>query len=174
MMWHLIQSKPIDAGARRWRTRLSAASVVVAVVVAAVWLMVNAPDGAAARSDSVAIDSGSGATFSRLSDIPSHNGAYRASMILARHDVSRNRATSWTVEVRTASGAPVGDAALSLESWMPDDDRVGTVWPRVTSYVGDGRYRIEGLRFDRHGWWNVRLQISAAGGTDSLAFNLIR
>jgi hypothetical protein len=174
MMWHLIQSKPIEAGARRWQTRLSAASVVAAVVVAAGWLMVNAPDGAAARNDSGAGDSGAAATFSRLSDIPSHNGAYRASMILARDSASRHRAASWTVEVRTATGAPVGNAALSLESWMPDDDRVSTVRPRVTSYAGDGRYRIEGLRFDRHGWWNVRLQISAAGGTDSLAFNLIR
>jgi len=33
-----------------------------------------------------------------------------------------------------------------------------------------GHYRVDGLRFDRRGWWNVRLNIAVPGGTDSLAF----
>ena len=37
-----------------------------------------------------------------------------------------------------------------------------------------GRYRVEGHRLDRHGWWNVRLAVAASAVTDSLAFNRIR
>ena len=56
---------------------------------------------------------------------------------------------------------------------MPDDP-AGVTHPRVTGYLGQGRYRVEGLRFDRRGWWNVKLQIASGSGTDSLAFNVIR
>jgi hypothetical protein len=56
---------------------------------------------------------------------------------------------------------------------MPDADGI-TRYPRVTQALGRGRYRVEGLRIDRAGWWNIKLQISAAGTTDSLAFNLVR
>ena len=80
----------------------------------------------------------------------------------------------WAVEVRTATGSLVEGATLALESWMPDETKVLATHPRVTGYLGAGRYRIDGLRFDQRGWWNVRLQVAAAGGTDSLSFNLVR
>jgi len=105
-------------------------------------------------------------TFSRLSNIPSHNGVYRASMIASAN-------SRWTIEIQTASGTRISRASLALESWMPDDERVATTHPRVTE-LAEGRYRVDGLRLDRPGWWNVRLAISAASGTDSLAFNLVR
>jgi len=112
--------------------------------------------------------------FARLSSIPSHNGVYQASLVAPPDPTASFGARVWTVEVRTAAGAEVADATLALESWMPEDDRVLATRPRVTGYLGDGRYRVEGLRFDRQGWWNVRLEIAAPGGTDSLAFNLVR
>lgn len=105
-------------------------------------------------------------TFSKLSNIPSHNGVYRASMIASAN-------SQWTIEIQTAAGTRVPDASLALESWMPDDERVVAVHPRV-SELAEGRYRVYGLRLDRPGWWNVRLAISAGVGTDSLAFNLVQ
>jgi hypothetical protein len=99
---------------------------------------------------------------------------YRASLVPSSDPADRSRSTTWTVKVETAAGTPVGDATLALESWMPEDDRVAAVRPRVTRYVGDGRYHVEGIRFNRRGWWNVRLQVARRGATDSLAFNLVR
>jgi hypothetical protein len=104
-------------------------------------------------------------TFSKLSNIPSHNDVYRASMTAAGNG-------QWTIEVETASGTRVPNASLALESWMPDDEKFVAAHPHV-SELAEGRYRVYGLRLDRPGWWNVKLAISAAGGTDSLAFNLI-
>jgi hypothetical protein len=80
----------------------------------------------------------------------------------------------WSVEVATADGVPVEGATLELESWMPDDDRPIQPQPRVSADLGAGQYRVAGLRFDRRGWWNVRLRIEGDSGTDSLAFNLVR
>jgi hypothetical protein len=129
-----------------------------------------------ARADSTAAGLGTDsarAPFARLADIPSHNASYRASLVPSRAWTSDDRAVVWTIAVTTADGAPVEHAALSLESWMPDADGI-TRYPRVTQALGRGRYRVEGLRIDRAGWWNIKLQISAAGTTDSLAFNLVR
>ena len=105
-------------------------------------------------------------TFSKLSNVPSHNGVYRASMTASTN-------SQWTIEIETASGTRVPNASLALESWMPDEERFVAVHPRV-SELAEGRYRVYGLRLDRPGWWNVKLAISAASGTDSLAFNLVR
>jgi hypothetical protein len=105
-------------------------------------------------------------TFSKLSNVPSHNGVYRASMTASTN-------SQWTIEIETASGTRVPNASLALESWMPDEERFVAVHPRV-SELAEGRYRVDGLRLDRPGWWNVKLAISTASGIDSLAFNLVR
>ena len=134
-----------------------------------------APPMTAGRHTSVASPtSANAAAFTRLSSIPSHNGLYRASLISSPSEGHAGEGSAWMVELRTANGAPVERATLALESWMPDDEETGTRRARVTGYLGDGRYRVEGLRLDGRGWWNVRLTVAASAGTDSLAFNLIR
>lgn len=147
----------------RWMIEFSATLAAMGVAIAVVTPIAGAGDNAATLSEPART-----AALSRLSAIPSHNGTYRASLV--RSLDSR----MWTVLVQTPTGTPVGDATLALESWMPDDSTVAATRPHVTGYLGDGRYRVEGLRFDRRGWWNVRLQVSAPNGTDSLAFNLVR
>jgi hypothetical protein len=111
--------------------------------------------------------------FSRLSEVPSHNGIYRASL-LPSPEGRRRGSDVWVVEIRTMRDAPVEGATLAVESWMPDDARSRATTARVTTYLGEGRYRVEGLRLDGRGWRNVRLGVVAPNGTDSLAFNLIR
>ena len=155
-----------DAG-RIARRRMQLSAFATGAAIASLLLIASASDGAAARralvTPAVAI----------LSDVPSHNQTYRASMVPSPDPIERNRPLVWKIEVRSATGAPVEGAALALESWMPNDSGVSVARPRVTAELSGGRYRVEGLRFDRRGWWNVKLRISAAGTTDSLAFNLV-
>jgi len=142
---------------------VSATLAAMGVAIAVVTPIAGAGANAAARSEPAGT-----AALSRLSAIPSHNGTYQASLVRSRDS------REWTVQVQTATSRMVDDATLALESWMPDDESVPATHPRVTQYLGNGRYRVEGLRFDRRGWWNVKLQVSAPNGTDSLAFNLVR
>jgi hypothetical protein len=102
----------------------------------------------------------------RLTDIPSHNRVYRASLDLTSDSV-------WTLRVRSASDAPVPNASVSMEAWMPEQGGVAHAKPAAIEYAGAGTYRVSPLTFDRSGWWNIKMQLSAAGRTDSLAFNLI-
>jgi hypothetical protein len=169
MNGQLLQSNSAPARRARWTIDISATTAAIGVAVAVASLITSAAYGAAARTAHTTT-----AAFSSLSKIPSHNGLYRASLMPPSDPAGRLGLTTWIVKVETAAGTPVGDATLALESWMPDDDRVAAVRPRAPRYVGDGRYHVEGLRFDRRGWWNVRLQVARPGATDSLAFNLVR
>jgi hypothetical protein len=169
MVRQFLKSKRPLLSAARSHIELSATVAAMAVAVVVV------PPKTAGRRVAVS-GARSAATlgFSRLSSIPSHNGIYRASLIPSPADSREGSATAWTVEVRTANGAPVERATLALDSWMPDHERLGATPARVTGDMGDGRYRVEGLRLGRRGWWNVRLTVAAQTGTDSLAFNLVR
>ena len=159
------QRQRVSSGNTRQRAQFSFAAA--GAVIALLGVIGSAGDGFTARAASVT------PTVALLSDIPSHNRAYRASMIPLPDPLERNRSLTWTIEIRTLADAPVEGASLALESWMPDDETVSAVRPRAIAELGGGFYRVEGLRFDSHGWWNLRLQISAAGMTDSLAFNMI-
>jgi len=102
-----------------------------------------------------------------LSDRPSHGGAYRAGV------VERPGLHSWIVRVTDASGAPVRGATLAAETRRAESGAAVAERPRVSRHLGDGRYRIDGVRFPAAGWWSVALRVEAGGRADSLAFNQI-
>ena len=160
MVQQFLKSKRPLLSVARSHIEISATVAAMAVAVAVV------PPMTAGRHATAA--------FSRLSSVPSHNGIYRASLTPSSAEDRAGDAAVWTVEVRTANGTPVERAMLALDSWMPDHERLNANSARVTGYLGDGRYRVEGLRLDGRGWWNVRLTVAAQAGTDSLAFNLVR
>ena len=169
MTGQMTRSRCPSGSVAPWTIHISDAVTAIGIAVMVVALVAGA-----GRREVAPAASPTRAVFSRLSAIPSHNGAYRASLVPSAHTAGSFSSATWTVEVRTANDAPVEGAALSVESWMPDDNLVPATRPRVTESLGGGQYRVEGLELGRRGWWNVRLQISARYGTDSLAFNLVR
>ena len=147
----------------RW---LGAMAVSVFSTASLCWLTTDATIVHAHRAGT------SPATFSRIADVPSHNARYVASLVPSSTPPRLGQPLEWTLVVRTADGVSQEHASLAVESWMPDDSASGSR-SYATRELGAGRYRVDGLRFDRPGWWNVRLRVSAAGATDSLAFNLV-
>lgn len=106
------------------------------------------------------------AVAAQLTDVPSHNRLYRASLVLTND-------STWTLQLRLATGAPVSNAGIAMKAWMPEAEQHGELVPTVSEGLGNGDYRVRQLAFDQLGWWNLKVQVSAAGGTDSLAFNVI-
>lgn len=102
----------------------------------------------------------------QLSDVPSHNRQYRASLDLTSDSV-------WIVRVQSASGVPVPDARVLMKAWMPEQERVTRAMPLATEYSSAGTYRVRPVALDEKGWWNFSVQIVGAGSSDSLAFNMI-
>jgi hypothetical protein len=165
----LTAAQPARARTTHWMTEALVVAMAMSAAVVVAWAITGVGAHSRARTDS-----GAATAWSRLSDITSHNARYQASLIALRDRGDSLDPMAWTVAVRTASGVPVEGAALRLEGWMPDDAGGVLTHPRVTGYLGQGRYRVEGLRFDRRGWWNVKLAIASSSGTDSLAFNVLR
>lgn len=76
------------------------------------------------------------------------------------------------VIVRTAEEAPVEGASIIVDGGMPQHGHGLPTTPRVTRALGEGAYRVEGLKFNMGGWWEVKFRIDAAAGVDSVTFNL--
>src|SRR5215212_10925261 len=76
------------------------------------------------------------------------------------------------VKVVDANGRTVDGAQISVDGGMPQHGHGLPTRPRVTKNVGDGIYEIDGVRFNMGGWWEFKLSVSSASGTDVITFNL--
>jgi hypothetical protein len=76
------------------------------------------------------------------------------------------------VTIRDAAGQPVDNAAIEVDGGMPQHGHGLPTKPRVTRGLGNGRYEIEGLRFNMGGWWELHLDVTSAAGADRITFNL--
>jgi hypothetical protein len=129
------------------------------------WLAARKP-APAALADMIR----TGKLVAQVNNVPSHNGHYRAS--LRPELTAAGQIADWRVLIETPDGKVPASPTVVMRSWMPDAPSVEGNQPTVFS-LGDGVFRVDGLRFDRAGWWNVSVTISNVGVTDSLAFNLI-
>ena len=76
------------------------------------------------------------------------------------------------VAITDAAGMPVDDATIQVDGGMPQHGHGLPTRPRVTRALGNGLYEIEGVRFNMGGWWEFKLAIKAASGSDVVTFNL--
>ena len=79
---------------------------------------------------------------------------------------------SWVLTLTTPQGAPVTDATITVDGGMPDHNHGLPTAPQATAHLGDGKYRIVGVKFSMSGWWELRFAISSPAGEDSVIFNL--
>lgn len=100
------------------------------------------------------------------------NGLFNVSWRSDSDDVPLNQIHTWTLTVTTPDGALVENAEIIVDGGMPQHGHGLPTRPQVTAYLGNGEYRVEGLRFQMTGWWEVKFIISAGGQTDSITFNL--
>jgi hypothetical protein len=76
------------------------------------------------------------------------------------------------VKLMDARGQAIDGAQISIDGGMPQHGHGLPTKPRVTKSFGDGVYEIDGVRFNMGGWWEFKLSISSASGTDVVTFNL--
>jgi len=80
---------------------------------------------------------------------------------------------TWTVEVKTADGKSVDGASLAIDGGMPQHGHGLPTVPQVTKELGEGRYLIEGMKFNMPGWWTVEVEVDSPAGHDETVFNLV-
>ena len=101
----------------------------------------------------------------------SANGLYIVTLQGAKTLAPRKMYTLQAI-VANADALPVSDAAIAIDGGMPQHGHGLPTRPRVTKNLGNGWYEVSGLRFNMGGWWELKLTITTAAGTDTVTFNL--
>lgn len=91
----------------------------------------------------------------------------------AEEPIAINRLHSWEITLKQPSGQPVTGAKFAIDGGMPQHHHGFPTQPRVTQELTDGRYLIEGMKFSMSGWWEIKLKIEGAQGTDNVTFNVV-
>lgn len=106
-------------------------------------------------------------------DRPSAHETYHVAMYSLAEPISINKMHAWEIRLRSPSGEAVSGARIIVDGGMPQHGHGFPTQPRVTRELGDGRYLLEGMKFSMPGWWEIKLKVDAASGTDEITFNTI-
>lgn len=124
-----------------------------------------------------------GVMMARKGDVPSDldysttrasdKGLFNVSYTASTGTVPVNQMHQWTLHVESLDGKPVEGATIDVNGDMPQHGHGLPTSPRVTKYLGNGDYLVEGVKFQMGGWWLMDFTISANGETDAVHFNMM-
>jgi hypothetical protein len=86
--------------------------------------------------------------------------------------IAINKIHSWLLSVRTIDGQAVSNALITVQGGMPEHDHGLPTEPRANENLGDGRYRISGMRFHMNGLWQIRILIDDGSHRDNVTILL--
>lgn len=101
------------------------------------------------------------------------NGLYTANIAPVAQSIRIGSMHEWTVSLTDSKGQAVKDADIVVNGGMPQHGHGLPTAPSVTEQLEDGRYLIEGMKFNMRGWWEITLAVRASAGADSVTFNIV-
>lgn len=104
----------------------------------------------------------------------SRNGHFQIMAMPAQGGIELRKHHDWILKAQDADGNPVTLDGLSVTGGMLGHGHGLPSQPRVTEYLGDGRYRLTGFLFNMHGDWTLRFHLVRQGVQDvaELTFTL--
>lgn len=79
---------------------------------------------------------------------------------------------AWIVEVRLPNGEPAAVRQLVFDGGMPAHGHGFETSPRVTDTLGPGSFRVDGVRFQMAGAWQIRVDVATEGIADTALFDV--
>ena len=101
------------------------------------------------------------------------NGVFNVSVSSELDPLALNKMHSWIVHIESKDGEAVESAEIQIGGGMPQHNHGFPTAPEVTEELGDGEFRIEGMKFSMGGWWELKLTINADDGSDTVTFSII-
>jgi hypothetical protein len=101
------------------------------------------------------------------------NGSFRVTIASADQPVPLHKIHRWSVRLTDQAGRPVTGATFKISGGMPQHGHGLPTAPTAQPGASDGAYVIKGVKFSMDGWWELKLQITAAGVTDKVTFNIV-
>lgn len=80
---------------------------------------------------------------------------------------------SWQVKIEDKNGLPISGAHLSLRLSMPKNGHSPVITGIAVRELGQGLYKVSGIRCDRSGLWRAVLEVHGRGYGDTVSFNLM-
>src|SRR5688500_5091937 len=74
------------------------------------------------------------------------NGLFLASIEPEADSFKQGEMHSCVLTVKKPDGAPVEDAEIAVDGGMPDHNHGLPTSPQATAHLGEGRYRVEGVK----------------------------
>lgn len=108
-------------------------------------------------------------SLSKLTD----QGFYTASVEPGLSPLAVGTMHGWVIRIAMPDGQPVEHAKITVDGGMPQHGHGLPTEPEVTADLGEGRYQVEGMKFNMPGWWVVNLSVDGPAGPDTVTFNLI-
>jgi hypothetical protein len=99
-------------------------------------------------------------------------GIYMTAIAPEVEPVQQGPLHAWVLTIKTPDGKPVEGAEIVVDGGMPQHGHGLPTSPAVVGYLGEGRYKIDGVRFNMSGWWELKFAIKAPPGEDSVVFNI--
>ena len=84
-----------------------------------------------------------------------------------------NQIHTWQIKVASPSGAPISHARIAVDGGMPQHGHGLPTRPQATQEMAEGIYLLEGMKFSMTGWWEIKLAIQSAQGSDNVTFNTV-
>ncbi len=100
-------------------------------------------------------------------------GKYVVTLVPPPAPAAVNAMHSWQVKLAGQGGAPVTHARITVDGGMPQHGHGLPTQPLVRRELSDGIYLLEGMKFSMTGWWEIKLAVDAANGTDKVTFNTV-
>ena len=93
----------------------------------------------------------------------SQNGTYQLSLFSNVSPIPLQKIHSWTLHAENAKGEPVENLKIYVSGGMPMHRHGFPTKPQVTDHLGNGDYRVEGIKFNMPGHWEMRFNITEKG-----------
>ena len=108
---------------------------------------------------------------SQLSGVTT-NGHYTVAISTADNSPAPvGRYHDWIISVEHRESGPVQQAAISIGGGMPAHGHGLPTNPKVSEYLGNGRYLLEGMKFTMDGNWLIQIHIVSKGIQDAIEFS---
>ena len=93
----------------------------------------------------------------------SPSSKYKLSLFCNDPAIPLHKIHSWTLHVEDANGKPADNLKIFVSGGMPMHRHAFPTKPRVSDHLGNGDYRVEGIKFNMAGHWEMRFNLNEKG-----------
>lgn len=106
--------------------------------------------------------------------VESKSGIFLVTLESTESEFAINEFRTWHLVLKNKNtGVGVAPARFSIGGGMPMHGHGLPSQPQIARHLGEGRYVIEGIRFNMLGKWVFEFDVSTKDATDSVAFEVI-